>query len=213
MNDGMVQTECIRRCLIEGVMKAFGKLPTSWIIAEDDDVDLNRRLLAADVFLQNQTALNTFLNLDSECSAECPKKRCHISCCYTDLLDTNEDENATEITVRVLLPQFPSIFVTYVAIYELNDYVLLLMSCIGTWLGVSMLDFNPARLCGDSKICDCDDRLRSVNAKCRYLKNKVEVYERECGSLLINNRLVNFVQQLNIIRRKLDIFERAQCRT
>lgn len=198
-NEGLVHAECQQICVTDQVLKTFGKLPTDWLVEEDDVIDVNRKLLTTDEFARNQTALNAFLSLDSECAEKCRKAECHFVRYNTDLLDTNENENATTITVRVMLPQFPGIFVTYVPIYEPNDYVLLLMSCMGTWLGVSMIDFNPARLCSDSKNCDCDDRLRNVNAKCRYLKNKVHVYE---------NRLANVVQQLSTMRSRLDAHER-----
>lgn len=195
MNDGKTSAVCHQQCLTKHMLARAGKLTTSWIITEYSDwqIDIDRKLLTVNDFKENETILNEFLAADSECAAKCKRPPCIYSRYNTDLQTLREVENTTYIEIKLSLPQFPTISVSYEPEYELNDFVLLLLSCMGTWLGLSVFDFNPVKMCIGSTKCECSRKLRSLNAICIFLRSSNVELKRS------NTQLA---QQLNTVRQE-----------
>ena len=51
-----------------------------------------------------------------------------------------------ETQVRVNIPNYPTIIISYEEKFGLLEYCIYVMSCFGTWLGISMVNLNPVTL-------------------------------------------------------------------
>lgn len=69
---------------------------------------------------------------------------CDETIIKTQDLGTTEQEGA--ISFRLSLPANPNFFVTYLPMTGFFEFLTYVSSCLGTWLGVSMLDLNFAPL-------------------------------------------------------------------
>lgn len=196
-NQGLSGFECRQQCMNKGLLERIGSLPTSWIIEEDSAIDLNQKLLTAQDLATNETKLNEYLTVESECNKKCPNPECEYSLYHTELWSLENREQAI-IGIRVMLPLFPTTSITYVPKYELNDFLLLLLSCMGTWLGISLFDFNPAKLCNSSKKCDCNDNLRRLSLKCQTLAHEANDTRSE---------MEEFREEMKRLRAKIDLYE------
>lgn len=134
------------RCLVDKVLKKLGKLPFSTLIAEDDfDNDtINHNIITAQE-LHNDTIRTTLRTVERECSRTCPSHGCDSSIMVTELLLTGETAD-NSIQFRVNLPNFASFYVQYLPFMILNEYLIYVMSCLGTWLGVSVIELNPVEM-------------------------------------------------------------------
>lgn len=182
-NDGLTDVQCQRKCLNDAVTKHYGKLPMTWLIKEHDTVDANMKLLTSEALEGNDTMVNTFLSLHTECAVKCPKIKCKFNRYNTELLDTAEIENSVAIGIRVSLPQSPTISVKYFPVLQVEDYLIFLMSCKGTWLGISMLDFNPVKLLTNAGVSGYDRKIRNLSMRCVYLNRRNAAVVKECSEL------------------------------
>lgn len=145
LNNGKEGWACRRDCLTSHCIRKLRKLPVNFLIDEKSNY-LDFRLLDDYVLSSNITLQNAYTQIYDMCSKLCKKPQCHYQRFNTDLQHEGTLPGVNVIRVRVALPQYPSISVRHVPVYEINDYVLLIMSCMGTWFGVSMMDFNPLKL-------------------------------------------------------------------
>lgn len=167
---------CTQACVTENTLSNFNKLPFNWIIHENSsiilmDINLDRHLLTH-TDMANTNIWRKLKSIEDECSRRCKKPRCVVFRFKTDLIETDSIVDSPVIRVQILLPQFPSISVTFEPLYKLNDYVLLVMSCIDTWLGFAVLDLNPVYLYRRFRRRRRTTRVTSANSDLRqkYMK-------------------------------------------
>lgn len=146
LNNGLLQTDCNQICLTEKAMRTFNRIPFNWLITEANTSYLDNKLLANADF-KNKTLQRLFTKIQHRCRDQCRISDCleyHFS---TKLLDIDYQTDYM-IHVRVLLPLDPSVRVVFDAKFSTTDYIVFVMSCLGTWLGISMVHLDPIKLFG-----------------------------------------------------------------
>lgn len=131
-------SECRKFCMIEHLIRK-NKVPSSEFITEPIDLphvnyhDLNDSLTRAFI-----------LRAETECSS-----RCDSNPCYTDITSTFMDANTEQeikdqlITIWARIPLSPVISVVSSEALSLVEYLVYIGGCCGTWIGLSVMSFNP----------------------------------------------------------------------
>ncbi|KAI1286505.1 hypothetical protein HDE_10863 [Halotydeus destructor] len=92
---------------------------------------------------KNKTFGKVFEDIYLECQAACAQPECNRL--WTLTLTRNERLEGG-IKFNIVKSKEPSFFVQYDALLTLESYLIFFMSCIGSWFGLSVLSFSPARL-------------------------------------------------------------------
>lgn len=192
LNNGQTERRCKQKCGTKDTVRTLGKIPFNWIIDEDtEDVDLNHKLLSS-YDLNHVTIAKQFDKIMDSCAEKCRWRQCEYDTYNTERLEVNTMTEQESIKVGVFVPMFPSIYVTYEPVIETNDYILLLMSCLGTWLGVAVVDFNPVKIC-------CREPTESSSADFRELRNTL--HKMQTG----NKVLLDKYKQLNVMLNEVNV--------
>lgn len=128
------KTYCTRKCINEKTIDEFNKLPFSFPIHE---VAHLRYKLMWSVHLNDPVKAEIFYNLTRKCNNICSAADCYSSAVITRLYEELTDENL--LRFRVNIPKEPSTNITYIAELHLTEVIVYLLSCFGTWFGVSVL--------------------------------------------------------------------------
>ena len=131
-------SECKKSCMIDQLIK-INKVPSSEFIT--DPIDLPH----VNFYDLNDSSTRAFvLHAEALCSS-----RCDANPCYTDITSTFMDAH-TEleipdqvITIHSRIPLAPVITVTSSEALSLVEYLVYVGGCCGTWLGISVLSFDP----------------------------------------------------------------------
>lgn len=146
------QSKCKAQCLINGTSHHMGRLPFEHIITEDDLrerwFDVDKKLLH-NLDLIDESTSNQLRHIASDCNASCWKDDCKSLFAITEYVRSGYDTN--RISFRVMLPAVPNIIVKYHARMEFFEFATYVMSCLGTWLGLSILDLNPVKCIAENK--------------------------------------------------------------
>jgi hypothetical protein len=130
--------DCTKKCLIRQSMIAFQRYPYS--IYEGQP--LNNKIITVSQ-LQTNSSMNKMLyRFESKCMKECKKFGCNLN--YT-ITQVTKDPNNDYITFNVHIPQFPNYFIKFRAKLSFIEYFIYVLSCFGTWFGLSILSLNPFR--------------------------------------------------------------------
>lgn len=146
LNGGQEMNECKKQCYITNSLAKFDKIPFNWIIEESEEerIDFNKHLVKKNDF-RDTAFLTEFSRMESRCKEKCRIKSCQQSTFNTILTSISRSPYSDVLTFVVNLPQNVDISTVYVPHMLFNDYVIYIMSCLGTWLGLSVLNLNPLR--------------------------------------------------------------------
>ena len=127
-------TECIEECIKARVLQKLNKIPFSFMVNESIDMKMVSYL---DV-IRPETA-KTLSQIQHVCSEICSRRSCK------DLTETTTT-TATMFPVfilRIIVPLYPSIFITANPALKLVEFLTQVMSILSTWTGVSIMSLNP----------------------------------------------------------------------
>lgn len=166
INGSLTNAVCHKKCLIKNTTKELNKLPFNWIISPyEPDVRVNYDLkLLTTRDLANEQTDALFQSTYDECSKLCSKSRCFHTLYHTYEIDKETRGVHEDMQIKINLPMYPDINVTYLAAFELKDYLVYVMSCLGTWFGVSFIHLNPL------SIVRRRSRRRNVECKLKLLR-------------------------------------------
>lgn len=143
--NGLRQDVCNADCLNMITVTHLQKYPFTRIIPEKLDIDFNYsfgHINSND--LLNRTLRDMFRSFELECAAKCFRPDCNdtIKVTFNHAINVRNDS----LSFRVDLPRGSNFYITFTPTMVLIDYVTLMLSCFGTWLGVSVYSFNPVNL-------------------------------------------------------------------
>lgn len=135
------QNDCIHNCLRRLSVSEFGEVPYSLMTEEPYDL--------IQVNLSDPYKDMTMRRFYMHCSkVECRSKSCSFSYILISIIIStysfkfhSSTHNSTSFLVSSL--SCPDTYVYSVPALLFNEYVIFVMSCAGSWLGVSMLGLNP----------------------------------------------------------------------
>ena len=127
-------TECIEECIKTRVIQKLNKIPFSFMVNESIDMKMVSYL---DV-IRPETA-KTLFQIQHVCSEICSHRSCKD---LTEMTFTTSTMFPVFI-LRVIVPLYPSIFITANPALKLVEFLTQVMSILSTWTGVSIMSLNP----------------------------------------------------------------------
>lgn len=131
-------SECKKSCMIDQLIR-INKVPNSEFIS--DPIDLPH----VNYYDLNESSTREFIvNAEAMCSS-----KCDTNPCYTDITSTFMDANSEleiqdqVITIWSRIPLSPIISVRSSEALSLVEYLVYIGGCCGTWIGYSVLTFDP----------------------------------------------------------------------
>ena len=131
----------IPRCL-----KAFKKFSLTLIISDHDNyggMGLNFGHLD-NLDLQNETIRSAFVEFGDYCGRLCSKPNCETDVTLTNMYAQHPTNQG--LSFRVYVPRSANVNLVYKPDMILLDYLTFILSCIGAWLGLSVLKLNPVNI-------------------------------------------------------------------
>ena len=138
------QLDCISECLVKETTKVMKRFPFTTLIYETDAQDFNFKVFDTyqDLSL-NQSANQTLTLLERKCFTACRRPDCITRLYITNLLGSSFSIGA--IRFRINLANYPDISIVNQPMISFYDYLTLVLSCLGVWLGLSLHDFDPIK--------------------------------------------------------------------
>lgn len=128
--------DCTKKCLIKECLRAFQRYPYSVYEKEA----LNEKIITLSQLHANASMSKMLYRFERKCAKQCNRKGCAIS--YT-VTHVTKDPNNDFMTFNVLIPQFPNYFIKFHPKLSFIEYFIYVLSCFGTWFGLSILSLNP----------------------------------------------------------------------
>lgn len=135
-----------KRCLTNKTLRYFKKFPFSEIIGETENLYNLSHAHISNQDLENLRFVRKLGELEEECNSLCRDDDCFMSYTITQLLATGANVHENRIRFRVDLPKNPSFVLEHRPLIRFWEYLVYIMSCLGTWLGISALQLNPLRV-------------------------------------------------------------------
>ena len=139
----MEHFNCIDTCLMNRTYNYFGRVPFTLFY----DKPLNKKLLSVPM-IQNRTASLALNRIYDTCKKSCPTFPCQYDFCITmghANIARNEEPEKRIIgsAIRVESPGQPNAFINYIPKLPLLDFIIYVMSSLGTWFGLVIISCNP----------------------------------------------------------------------
>ena len=130
-----VSTNCIKNCINKETIRCFNRTSTmSNHISGDLKIVTNR-------FLNSGHGHTTkYLNIVSECRKSCPWNDCES---VVTISSTGDSSDWNRFMLYQMPPNAPSIIISSHPSVVGIDYITLVLSCLGTWIGFSFVGVNP----------------------------------------------------------------------
>ncbi|KAI1303599.1 hypothetical protein HDE_02173 [Halotydeus destructor] len=133
---------CFRDCLQIATQSKYNKLPFTSILPKP----VKARIL--NVFdLKNESVSADIIKMEGICIGACAEPACNDDYTLTSFVITEGGRNDVPwMTFEVSLPTWPTFTVNAKPRMMVNDFIVYAVSCVGTWYGLSVFDFNPAHM-------------------------------------------------------------------
>ena len=136
---------CQRECILAKTLEVHGTLPFSVTYYESDLFKKHANANMVDPqSMRNDTFKGNFVQTAINCSLKCPND-CFREWYVTDVVNMAYFDFLKGVSFRVDLPRTPYVEMVYKPYIIFNDYVIHVLSCLGAWLGVSIIQLNPFR--------------------------------------------------------------------
>lgn len=139
----MSQPKCYSHCVRNGTLTKFNKLPFTSIVVDGDQEANHFHVSTNDVY--NDTFGDLLNEIQYRCYLKCKAPDCETTYYVTKALPRPLYRRA--VGVRLMAPREPTTNVANSPKMEFVEYVIFVLSSLGTWLGLSVFDLNKiARL-------------------------------------------------------------------
>ena len=133
----MTKEDCIQKCLLRSVPQELGKVPFTSAIR------VPVKLIQLSMLDMDDDATSAILNrLELDCRSQCSQLDCHSTFTITS--------GFTEVDVKMRLlvysPNSPDLLLQEEEAFRFLDFLIFVSSCVGSWLGLSFISFDPVDL-------------------------------------------------------------------
>ena len=132
---------CFANCIKEMTINKLKRVPYSVFI----DEPLNLKMISY-LMVQNKTFSKLISSISSKCKKQCPTHSCLYSYCMTMARTTTSMDSVTKekgSTIRVETTGQPNVFVNYHPSLPLLDFIIYILSSLGTWFGLVIISCDP----------------------------------------------------------------------
>ena len=183
------QSQCLSNCVIPKTLEKLGMFPYSYIVTGKSVYDKSYP-----IFQRNATdaTYDLYDEIIEECNGQCLLSNCETEVYIVNAYDDHKI-GANFSLFRVDLPMNPIININYQPMWDFPAFLTALFSCVGTWLGVAIVDLNPILLTMSlyNKLTrNSDLTLRSVSRNGSKIgtKQKIGLLETRILELEIKSR-------------------------
>lgn len=167
------QPNCHLKCAVESIEEQFNRLTSAWPLSESNDHNFNYDLpLLYNTYKMKESQISTYNSLLHNCSGKCKRDPCEVQFSQTSLQAHFESD---QIEMWFQLPVTPTMKLAHSPFFVMNDYIIYVMSCLGTWLGLSVIAMNPFKF-----LESYNSRQNNCNCNSMRSCNRSRVYERLC---------------------------------
>ena len=136
---------CYEECMISKTVRTWRHFPFSEIITDDNATEYNSGLPHLTGFdMLDETFSRRYSEAEEKCSYRCRHGECEYDFSVTQF--TSSYAGNKDFAFRIELPKYVSYYMSLIPSMYFIDYITMVMSCFGTWLGVSALNFNPMKI-------------------------------------------------------------------
>jgi len=144
-HNGRDEFVCYKDCLVSMTIAKWRMFPFTEIITDDELVyNLDIPHLTTFELLNNETLAKEYDSIETQCEYRCRFPNCHNSVTVTQMFERSLRDDA--LVFRIDLPRTFTYSITSLPSMEIVDYVTYVLSCFGTWLGLSAMNFNPVQI-------------------------------------------------------------------
>ncbi|KAI1304137.1 hypothetical protein HDE_01911 [Halotydeus destructor] len=129
---------CLNKCMLKRVLRRLDRI---WYGARSFSMLEKRPLSYKD--LENDTVRDMVTTFFNGCRRVCSRPECLLKWTLTSV---QSDRIGDNITFKAFASQQPSFIIVSEPKLTPDAYAILLMSCIGSWFGLSVLSFEPTGL-------------------------------------------------------------------
>ena len=130
---------CADLCVNMSTVKLFNKVPFSTLQVYPIKL---KHVNTEDI--ANETFSEIVEEIVKNCSRACAQPDCKDSYTFSQILKEEGSEgNDTELEYMIEAPSRPSFIVTHRPLMPFADYLVYVLSCFGTWFGLSAMSLNP----------------------------------------------------------------------
>lgn len=130
--------DCIKKCLANSSTAVFDRYPYSVL----EEERLRFKIFNINILKRNATVSKLLYRMERKCQSKCKQLGCVLS--YT-ITQVTKDPNNDVMTFNVLIPQLPSYTIKFRPKMQFLEYFIYVLSCFGTWFGLSVLSLNPCK--------------------------------------------------------------------
>ena len=197
--------ERITGCLINQTLESFGKLPFTNIIMESRQ-HLDHPILNSVDLLADKNMSTGLTTVEDFCQRLLPKPECYVFMFYTSIVDKSTGKDT--MSFRVNLPNRPEVKISFQPMTQFFDYVTYVLSCLGTWIGISIFDLNPIPILIRRKIVlnrrsnsRFDGQPSADNRSTQNNLNRVGDWQYSSEMTRMRNDIVELRKQMKLLRR------------
>lgn len=197
--------DCIKNCTTIATLAAFDKVPFSTITR----YSTNKKHLNTDD-IANSTIKFLLSTIEVKCSQRCAQRDCYE---FYSLTRTEREPLGKSFSITVNIPKEPSFEMKFLEKISLTEYLIYVLSILGTWFGVSVINVNPFRVNTYRRVRDTvkeivsskSDRIDQNgmqfmgNVYSDNHSNRTKTVERQCKYCAITRTLLR-----NEIRHEMD---------
>lgn len=133
-------SRCLRLCLIKN-MKAIHRFPATEVTF--DPIDL-KHICVND--LSNDTTYQVIDSIYKSCEPQCYRLWCDAHFMTTNIHSYFDPHRKNLLEFRVMIPDSPSVKISYSAMMDFIDFFVYMCSSFGMWFGLSVASLNPMKI-------------------------------------------------------------------
>ena len=181
--------QCFDSCIEKKTMKEYNRLPYTSFYNTSMYGESDIKMMSPSM-IKNRTISSVLNKWYIECGKICNMYACVDTFCLSvGHSDTSIQVNGIKSgsTIRIESPSSPNAYIIYVPQVPLLDFIIYILSSLGTWFGLVIIQCNPIQICKYSNANYC-------NVNVNYSRHKlIERLRRRSRA----NRVDMFLHRMN----------------
>lgn len=167
--------DCIKKCLSAHSLQAFDRFPYSAL----EEEALNDKIFSVGILKRNASVTKMLYRYERKCESKCKRVGCVLS--YT-ITKVTKDPNNDLMTFNIMIPQLPSYSIKFRPRMQFIEYFIYVLSCFGTWFGLSVLSLNPfqKQIWIPETAVEETGKKRAAGRTLDVMKKQSEMYDKCC---------------------------------
>lgn len=163
---------CIPDCINTQTKRVLNKVAYNFFVEEWDTVNTPYAHVTYADINNNETVAILMERFEQVCLSKCLFYDCHEAYMLTRMIDRLV-EDMQGVVFRVDVPKGPNFQIEFAVTLPFNEYLIYVLSCAGTWLGVSVIQMNPLLWAYDRWQRGGGGKMGAMGARVRHVPTAV----------------------------------------